>query len=353
MKKPTFLIIICLFSSIVFGQNGLNSGDYFLLLVSKNKISLNTYENKEIKQKRTFEINEKTIFSTDQKTRVALLDTAQNTITLFQISSRKKIRLSIPFEIKPKCILMNGENLFIGGEMGKEMLIQYHIPSKKWFSLEIPTKVLSLRKGIDDLLIKDSLLMAIDNLVMPKYVLFYKLNSLGKQDFSHFLELKSNGAYEHILQGRISSDYVGISSITFSGYSGAKEHITIYDKNDLTKNFTLSFLHPGEWRIDNYTLNDFLLMGNKLIVSNKKEGLGIFEIDSSYLNPVYEYDECDEKHNYDRSENNRFNGDSELKYWKYEGKILRLTVLRNTTGFILTLEHQNGEISQEIVESTF
>lgn len=349
MCKLGTLIIVCIFSSIVLGQNGLNSGNYFLLLNGKNKISLNSYENKEIKKKRIFAINENTIFTTDQKTRVALLDTAENIITLFQISSRKKVKLFIPFEIKPRCILMNGENLFIGGEMGTEMLIQYQIQSKKWFSLEIPTKILSLRKGIDDLLIKDSMLMAIDNLVMPKYGLFYQLNSLEKQAFSHFLELKSNGAYEHISQGRITSDYIGISSTTFSGYSGAYEHITIYNKNNLVKNFTLSFIHPREWE----KVNDFLLIGNKLIVSNKIEGFGIFEIDSSYLDLVYEYDECEGKYNENRYENKWFDGDKELNYQKYGEKIVCLTIVPNTTNFILTLEDQNGEISQEIVESHF
>lgn len=349
ISKLAQLITICLFNSLVFGQNGLNSGNYFLLISGKNKIALNTFENKEIKKKKVFGINENTIFTTDQKTYVALLDTAQNTVTLVQILSRKKTKLSIPFDIKSRCILINGENLFIGGEMGKEMLIQYQIQSKKWFSLEIPTKVLSLRKGIDDLLIKDSMLMAIDNLVMPKYALFYQLNSSDKQTFSHFLELKCNRAYEHISLGRITSDYIGISSTTFSGYSGASEHITIYDKNNLVKNFTLSFKHPRNGK----KVNDFILIGNKLIVSNEKEKLGIFEIDSSYLDLVYEYDECEEKYIEDSYENKQFDGDKEMKYQEYEEKILGLTIIPDSTRFILTLEGENGEIRQEIVESHF
>ncbi|MNJ84640.1 hypothetical protein D3C87_20980 [compost metagenome] len=352
INKLILLIVISCFTSIVFGQNGLNSGDYFLLVSGKNKISLNTYENKEIKKRRTFVINENTIFTTNQNTKVALLDTTENIVTLFQISSHKKIRLSIPFDIKPRCILMNEENLFIGGEMGKEMLIQYHIRSKKWFSLEIPTKVLSPRKGIDDLLIKDSLLIAVDNLVMPKYALFYKLNSSDKQNFSHFLELKSNGAYERIAKGGITQDYLWISSETSSGYFGSEEHMTVYDKTDLTRCFTLSF-HLGGLKRGDYMENEFLIIRNKIIVSNKKEGLGIFEIDPSFLNPVYEYDECDGKYNYDRYENKRFDGNKELKYLNYEGKILGLTIVPNTTSFVLTLESQNGEIIQEIVESDF
>ena len=229
MNRIKILTIITITLSIMTAceQNGLKENDYFLLPKSKDKISLNIYKSNIIKEKNTFPISEKSIFTTDQKERVAILDTAKNLITLYEIQTSKEIKLSIPYDIKPKCVLLNDENLFIGGEMGKEMLVQYHIQSEKWYQLEIPKEVSFFGKAVDDLVINDSLLIAIDNMIIPKYILFYHLNSTGKLEFSHFTKLKSNSSYEHIYQGRITPKYLGLNSTTRNhGY--VREHITIY-----------------------------------------------------------------------------------------------------------------------------
>src|SRR5690606_14964784 len=118
----------------------------------------------------------------------------------------------IPFGIKPKSILLNEHNLLIGGEMGNEILVQYNLQSKRWYNLQIPKEVMFPGKAIDDLVVNDSLLIAIDDIVMPKYVLFYKLKPQGKLELSHFKELKSNGAYESIFQARITDKHFGLIS---------------------------------------------------------------------------------------------------------------------------------------------
>ena len=261
----------------VCGQNGLTESDYFLLLKEKMQISLNTYENDKIKEQETFAISEKSIFATDQKERIVILDTAQNSVILYEIQTSKEIDLSIPYDIKPKCVLLNSENLFVGGEMGKEMLVQYHIPSQMWYQLEIPEGVSLWGKAVDDLVIRDSLLIAIDNLIIPKYVLFYHLNTTGKLIFSHSKELKSNSSYESITQGRITSKYLGLISETMN-HGTVAEHITIYADLDLKRSFAISVTVKQK-----RNFNDFLLVENKLFIANRERGLGLFEIEDSYF----------------------------------------------------------------------
>ncbi len=110
----------------VFRQNGLKGGNLFLLQNDKKTISINSYENDRINELKTFQVSDKSISTTDQKERVVILDTAKGDVIIFDIHSSNQIKLSIPFEIKPNTILPNYDNLFIGGEMGKEILIQYH-----------------------------------------------------------------------------------------------------------------------------------------------------------------------------------------------------------------------------------
>ena len=217
MNSTKVLTMIALtFCSIMttFGQNGLKEGNYFLLLKDKEIISLNTYENNIINEKNTFAISKKTIFTTDQKERVAVLDTVKNFVTLYEIQSSEKIELPIPYDIKPKTILLIDDNLFVGGEMGEEVLLQYHIQSGKWYQLEIPESISSKGKAIDDLVINDSLLIAIDNAIFPKYILFYRLeNSDERLAFSHLKTVIGHSKNEYIYQGRITPDYLGLRSI--------------------------------------------------------------------------------------------------------------------------------------------
>lgn len=331
--KKLLVIIILFFSLNAFGQNGVE-GDYFILMNGKYMISLNTFENSAIVNHMTFEteyeVTGKLIFTTDKKSRVALLNSEDNNILLYDFLSSKETKLTIPYDMKPKTLLLLGNNLFVGGEMGTEILVQYQINHNQWDKLEVPNEVQVFGKAVDDLVVNDSFLIAIDNLVFPKYILFYDLKFEGKLELSHFRELKANGSYESIHQGIITSEYLGIVSETI-GYGIKNEHITIYSDPDLINSFALSARFE-EVR----AFNDFLLIENKLIIAHRKKGLGIFEIKDSYFTA--------------NSTNSRVD-ENLIVYKPYEkGEIIRMTIIPNTSKIILTIRDPKGEISNEIVD---
>lgn len=339
MKNLILTTSIFFLTLSVFGQNGQQNGNLFLLLKDSRTISINSFENDKINEIKTFAISEKSIYTTDQKERIAILDTAKNDITIFNINSSNQLNLSIPFEIKPKTILLNNDNIFVGGEMGKEILIQYHLKNEKWYQLEIPSEVVVWGKAIDDLVVNDSLLIAIDNIVMPKYVLFYRLNSNNRLDLSHYKGLKHNGAYESIHQGRITETYIGLLSDTHSGYVARTNHITIYNNLDFSNSFALSSNQMDK----NYlTFTDFILINDKIVIASKEKGLGVFEIKESYFNKTDEYSNMS---------GNRREDISKIKYTKYDKQeITKLTLIPNTNKIVLTLEDKNGVIRYEIIE---
>lgn len=338
--KNIILTTIAFFSlSTVLGQNGIKSGNLFLLLKDRKTLSINSFENDKINELKSFSISEKSIYTTDQKERVAILDTAKNSVTILNLKTSKEVELTIPYEIKPKTILLNDDNLFIGGEMGKEMLIQYNIQSQEWYKLQIPVEVMFPEKAIDDLVVNDSLLLAIDNIVMPKYVLFYKLNSKGKLDLSHFKGLKHNGAYESIYQGRITNKYLGLLSNTYSGYVGRTNHITIYENLELTSSFAISSNQNDK---DYHTFTDILIVKDKILIASKEKGLGVFEIKTKYFK---------KSDKYGNNDSNPRESTSKIKYSKY-GKqvVIKLTLIPNTNKVIVTLENVNGVFTHEIIE---
>lgn len=317
-----------------FGQNGVK-GDYFLLLNSKNLISLNTFENSVIVEHETFNITEKSIFTTDKKSRVAILDTGKNSVDVYDFKSSKEVNITIPFDLKPKTILLSEDNLFIGGKMGKEILVQYRIESNKWDKLEVPEEVQMCGKSVDDLVVNDKLLIAIDNLIMPKYILYYNLRSEGKLELSHFKKLKSNSSYENIHQGRITSKYLGLASKTMN-HGNVYEHITIYSDLDLIKSFAIS-VEVKEKR----NFNDFIIVGNKIFIANRSKGLGIFDIKKSYF-----------KARKGRYEDFNFRvSENEVNYKQYKNEeIVCLTKISNEAKIVLTIKNRNGDIRKEVLD---
>lgn len=338
MRKFILIVFLVLNIMIVSGQNGLKQGEYFLLLNNKHTISLNTFKDNTINEIKTFEITEKSIYVTDQESRVAILDTVKNNVKIYDFQSSKEYNLVIPFALKVYRILLTKDNLFLGGEMGKEILVQYHFPSNEWFSLEIPVEMLFPGKAIDDIVINDTFLIAIDNIVLPKFVLYYHLNETGRLSLSHFKELKSNGTYESIHQARITSKYLGLFSKTISGYIGASEHITIYNDLDLKKSFAISIRQQEK---DYHTFNDFIIIGDKLFIASKEKGLGMFMIKDSYFKAKKnEFDVFNTEVSFEK-----------IKYNPYDnGEILSLTIVPGNSTIILTIKNKIGRISHEIVD---
>ncbi len=334
MKNLILVTSLFFLSLSVFGQNGLKNGKLFLLLKDDRTISINSFENDKINEIKSFSISKKSIYTTDQKDRVAILDTAKNEVSIFEIKSSTQIKLTIPFEIKPKTILVNNDNLFIGGEMGKEILIQYHLKSEKWFQLEIPKEVIFFGKAVDDLVVNDTLLIAVDNIIMPKYILYYHLNSNDKLNFSHFKELKSNSSYESIHKARITNSYLGLLSTTMN-YGTVREHITIYSDLNLLKSFAITVGFKK-----NMTIKDFILVDDKLFIANSSKGLGILKIQKSYFKESDEY------------ENDNFNAqvkENRVNYKKIKnGEIIGLIRIPNEQKIILTIINTKGEIRNEI-----
>ncbi len=332
--KKLITILILFYSLAALGQNGVK-GDYFLLLNSESAISLNTFENSEIVEHKTFDITQKSIFTTDKKSRVAILDTAKNSIVLYDFLLSKESKLTIPFDLKPKTLLLFANNLFIGGEMGKEILIQYQIGKNQWEKLEVPEEIQMWGKAVDDLVINDSLLIAIDNIILPKYILYYDLKSKEKLDLSHFKSLKSNSSYESIHQGRITSKYLGLISETLN-HGSVYEHITIYSDLDLIKSFAIS-IEVKQSR----NFNDFMIVGDRAFIAHKIEGLGILKIKDSYFKAS--------KDKFDIF-NSRVS-ENLIDYKQYKtGEIIKLTIIPNEPKIILTIRNTLGEITNEIVE---
>ncbi|MFD2556313.1 hypothetical protein [Sphingobacterium tabacisoli] len=267
--------------STAFPISAQQQGAYFLLTSSEDKLSLNKYQEDKIVSLGQYDININSIYTSDGQSRVAVLDTTSNRVRLYDIELASDTTLRIPYHLNPKCILINGDYLFVGGGLVDEMLIGYHLESKKWFKLDIPDHMRYRGKEIDDLILNGDQLIAIDNIILPKYVLFYILEEGAQVSLIDTKLLKSNGPYESIKKGRLSAKYFGLMSDTESGYTGLHSHITIYKGIGMKEAFSVST--SGRDRLGYLEINDFVIVGNTAWIAYKGKGLGKLPINDSWF----------------------------------------------------------------------
>lgn len=100
------------------------------------------------------------------------------------------------------------------------------------------------RKWVDDLLIDGERLIAIDNVVEPKYYFTYRLDGAAPKLEAQGM-LASHGPYERIKACAIGCGVVAILSHTSSGWDGYKHHLAIYDKDTMTQMTSLTLPNTG------------------------------------------------------------------------------------------------------------
>jgi hypothetical protein len=121
-------------------------------------------------------------------------------------------------------------------------------------------------KAIDDILIRDTALFLVDNIMYPKYIFTYDISRPAVPLHVITEKLPSKRTYEHIRKGDINAAWMVLFSASV-GEGGAFQHITV--RGNSGKNEVLSFLieqgmmgkQDTEERIlDIALVNDYLLL---------------------------------------------------------------------------------------------
>jgi hypothetical protein len=191
-----------------------------------------------------------------------------------------KIIENLPKLFKPKSMKLDNNFIFIGGNWSSgDYFIIYDIKKRELNQIKIPEKVYFLGKAIDDFLVLNDKVIAVDNLTMPKYLLTYNKKELPKLETVEIFHLKSNGTYEEINKGEINENYLVLLSGTSGGYSNSTaNHITVLKSQDFDKGFSVS----NRLKIDS-DWNDILLMKDKIYIAGKQNGLGVLKIKEHFF----------------------------------------------------------------------
>lgn len=201
--------------------------------------------------------------------------------------------LPFPSMISPKSICIIKNNFILGGENNHdfsnninshELVATYSIHHNKFTAVEMPFK--GYEKCIDDLLLDGNKVIAVDNIVYPKYLLEYDFTN---PDFPHLIvshSLPENGTYETIKKGSTNESYVALISSSF-GMDGGGRYVNIFRKGNYKSYIRLSQWY-GMSDQDNdkkYYWRDILLLPNQnvLLIPSNEDGIGIYYIDDSMI----------------------------------------------------------------------
>jgi len=129
-----------------------------------------------------------------------------------------------------------GDILYVGGNCGWELMGYFNLAedSVSWTALDIPDSVAAFRKTIDGLLVHGNRLIAVDDLIFPKWFIRYDITNPAAPVLLDSKRIPAHGVYEHIRKAVIGSHWVATLSTT-SGKAALGEHIALYDADSLTE----------------------------------------------------------------------------------------------------------------------
>lgn len=230
----------------------------------------------------------------------ACLDTEKKIILYGRIDEQGGMTdiniLQFPSIISPKSICVINNHLILGGEnnhtfnndiKSNELVVTYSIARDKYSTVEMPFNV--YEKCIDDLLLDEDKVIAVDNVIYPKYLIEYDFKN---PDYPHLIvshSLPNNGTYEHIGKGTLNYYYIALMSSSF-GQSGVGKFINIFIRGSYDRYLRLAqwYDFTGEVEIKKeYHWCDILLLPEKnvLLISSMEDGIGIYYINESAMDP--------------------------------------------------------------------
>ncbi|MEW6709640.1 MAG: hypothetical protein AB1403_07440 [Candidatus Riflebacteria bacterium] len=266
-KKLIILILVTILlftvaeNALFANQHGHKDSRYFLLRNNEKTISLNEFVNESVSIVASYSAPETSIYGTDGIRYTAIFNPEKMELMVIGSEDGSVHVEEVPFQALFHTIMVHDGSIFLGGEKDKgTKLVRLDIATRSWSELENPVRG---RKAIDDLILDNDYLIAVDNVVFPKYILYYKLEKDGQIAFSHKTSLRFIGGFEEIQSARILGKKIGVFSTTLKRL---RDNITVYNKDNFKDDFFVINSEAAGF-------NDFLLSGDNLIIATKNEGL--------------------------------------------------------------------------------
>jgi len=102
--------------------------------------------------------------------------------------------------------------------------------------MELPPELMRFGKSIDALVVADERLIAVDDIVLPKWLLVYDLSQGGVPPLVSTVQLPNHGKFESVLGSALGTEYIAVIS-SGSGF------VSLLDRTTLEERWVL-FMKP-------------------------------------------------------------------------------------------------------------
>ncbi len=142
-------------------------------------------------------------------------------------------------------------------------------------------------KSIDDLLLTGDRLIAVDDIVYPKYLITYDVSTPASPELLSYHQIPHHGVYEFIFHAAVGNRWMATLSGT-SGRMAYAQHVGFFDAASLEERFAMSNEHRSS-RWANYPKQAEDTIGNwssiafrndVLLIASGSDGVGVFKPDS-------------------------------------------------------------------------
>ncbi len=191
---------------------------------------------------------------------------------------------NLPSKFNIKTLKIVENYLLVGGAWNSDNAFYvFDIINKKWHTVPVPEDLFFFGKAMDDFLLIGDKIIAVDNIVMPKYLIEYSISDLPDLKHGKIFMLQPNGTYENIKRAVANENYIVLLSGTFGGYHRATaNHISVLNTDNFENSFSISSNRMRPWTY--LTWADIEIVNKRVYVACKERGLGSFRIYPSYFN---------------------------------------------------------------------
>jgi hypothetical protein len=151
----------------------------------------------------------------------------------------------------------------------------------RWQSIDVPRSVLTFGKGIDGFALHDRTLIAVDDIVLPRYYLLYDVTDARSPRFIEARKLPAHSSYERITSVASNERALAVLSTTANhGHFGV--HVSLVDLATLEERAVLHASKRSSLRRASSPVVDFsavALTDRTLLIAAGKAGIGALDID--------------------------------------------------------------------------
>ena len=162
--------------------------------------------------------------------------------------------LALPRKAIANDLVIHHGQVIVGGHSrnGEALWLRDPVNDRLWHPLLMPEKVRARGKSVDALFVRGSMLVAIDNMKIPKWILLYDLNRPLQLTPPQMVPLTSHTTYEQVHVCAEGDTSYALFSIGIN-HGNAHFYISLLDKNTLKEIGKWSWDKPRDSKFNNWS----------------------------------------------------------------------------------------------------